>query len=92
MLVVQGLGEVHKLNRAVAVAMSTGIEQGLVLLDRLGDSGDLDGYYYYHAARADLLRRSRKTSEATQAYERAKSLTGNQAEIAYLERRLAEVA
>ena len=81
-----------ELNRAVAVAMSTGIEQGLVLLDRLGDSGDLDGYYYYHAARADLLRRSRKTSEATQAYERAKSLTGNQAEIAYLERRLAEVA
>ena len=80
------------LNRAVAIAMSEGIEQGLVLIDLLGASGDLDGYYYYHAARADLLRRLRKSAEAAQAYRRAKSLTGNQSELAYLERRLAEVA
>ena len=80
-----------ELNRAVAIAMSEGIEQGLVLIDLLGASGDLDGYYYYHAARADLLRRLRKSAEAAQAYQRAKSLTGNQSELAYLERRLAEV-
>ncbi|PKB65200.1 MAG: RNA polymerase subunit sigma-24 [SAR202 cluster bacterium Io17-Chloro-G2] len=80
-----------ELNRAVAVAMSQGIEQGLALIDRLGASGGLDGYYYYHAARADLLRRLNKSAEAAQAYRHAKSLTGNQSELAYLERRLAEV-
>lgn len=81
-----------ELNRAVAIAMSQGIEQGLSLIDRLGASGDLDGYFYYHAARADLLRRLRKSDQAAQAYQRAKSLTGNQSELNYLERRLAEVA
>ena len=80
-----------ELNRAVAIAMSHGIEEGLVLIDLLGASGDLDGYFYYHAARADLLRRLKKSAEAAQAYQRAKSLTGNQSELAYLERRLAEV-
>ena len=81
-----------ELNRAVAVAMSQGVEQGLVLIDLLGASGDLDGYYYYHAARADLLRRLNKSAEAVQAYQRAKGLTGNQSELAYLERRLVEIA
>ena len=81
-----------ELNRAVAIAMSQGIEQGLSLIHRLGASGDLDGYYHYHSARADLLRRLSKSAEAAQAYQRAKSLTGNQSELAYLERRLAEVA
>ena len=80
------------LNRAVAIAMSEGFEQGLLLIDRLGASGELDGYYYYHSARADLLRRLGRSAKAAQAYQRAKSLAGNQSEIAYLERRLAEVA
>ena len=75
-----------ELNRAVAIAMSQGIEQGLMLIDRLGE------YFYYHAARADLLRRLRRSDEAAQAYQRAKSLTGNESERAYLERRLAEVS
>jgi RNA polymerase sigma-70 factor (ECF subfamily) len=81
-----------ELNRAVAIAMSQGIEQGLMLIDRLGESGGLDEYFYYHAARADLLRRLRRSDEAAQAYQRAKSLTGNESERAYLERRLAEVS
>ena len=80
-----------ELNRAVAVAMSQGIEQGLLSIDRLGGPGGLDGYYYYHAARADLLRRLGNPDEAAKAYRRAMGLTGNQSEIAYLERRLAEV-
>lgn len=81
-----------ELNRAVAIAMSQGIEQGLMLIDRLGASGGLDEYFYYHAARADLLRRLERPDEAAQAYKRAKTLTGNQSELTYLERRLAEVA
>ncbi len=81
-----------ELNRAVAIAMDQGIERGLLLIDRLGASGELDGYYYYHSARADLLRRLGHSAKAAQAYQRAKTLAGNQSEIAYLERRLAEVA
>src|SRR5437763_7233592 len=46
------------LNHAVAIAMSEGLERGLALIDELGESshGELDSYYLFHAARADLLR------------------------------------
>jgi RNA polymerase sigma-70 factor, ECF subfamily len=44
------------LNRAVAIAMADGPLYGLALLEQLEDS--LDGYYLFHAARADLLRRA----------------------------------
>jgi len=81
-----------ELNRAVAVAMAQGIQQGLLLIDRLGASGDLDGYYHYHSARADLLRRLGDSARAAQAYERALGLAGNRSEIAYRHRRLAEVS
>jgi RNA polymerase sigma-70 factor (ECF subfamily) len=55
------------LNRAVAVAMSDGIEAGLALVDNLANSGELDSYYLYHAARADLLRRLGESAAALQA-------------------------
>ena len=42
------------LNRAVAVAMAEGPMRGLAMLDELGESGKLDDYYLFHAARADL--------------------------------------
>jgi RNA polymerase sigma-70 factor, ECF subfamily len=45
------------LNRAVAVAMSEGVERGLELMNQIGASGELNQYYLFHAARADLLRR-----------------------------------
>ncbi len=79
------------LNHAVAVAMSIGIERGLSLIDRLGDSGRLESYHLFHAARADLLRRLGRTAEAADAYNRALALTANTQEQAYMRRRLAEV-
>jgi len=79
---------VVRLNRAVAIAMADGIEQGLALLDTI----DLPGYYLLHAARADLLRRLRRRSQAADAYREALALVTNEAERRYLERRLAEVA
>ena len=79
------------LNHAVAVAMSEGMEKGLVLIDELGSSGDLDSYHLYHAARADLLRRTGSRERALEAYERALSLTGNAVERRYLRRRMAEL-
>ena len=48
---------VVELNRAVAVAMASGPELGLRLVDAVAASGQLEEYPYLHAARADLLRR-----------------------------------
>jgi RNA polymerase sigma-70 factor (ECF subfamily) len=78
------------LNRAVAVAMVRGPEAGLVIVDELADEGLLDDYPYLHAARADLLRRLDRSDEARAAYERAAALTTNDAERAFLARRLAD--
>ncbi|HWF48781.1 MAG TPA: RNA polymerase sigma factor [Bryobacteraceae bacterium] len=80
------------LNQAVAIAMSEGLECGLAMLDELGSSGDLDNYYLFHAARAELLRRMARTREAIDTYERALALTTNTVECRYLRRRIAEAA
>jgi|KBSMisStaDraftv2_1062788.scaffolds.fasta_scaffold130474_2 RNA polymerase sigma-70 factor (ECF subfamily) len=79
------------LNRAVAVAISDGLEQGLEQIRQLGQSGQLDSYHLYHAARADLLRRLGRNGEALAAYDRALSLTANAVERRYLRRRIAEL-
>jgi RNA polymerase sigma-70 factor (ECF subfamily) len=73
------------LNRAVAVAMSEGPEKGLSLLV------EIDGYYLYHATRADFLRRLGRGAEAAEAYRRAIELTENNVEREYLKGRLREV-
>lgn len=76
------------LNRAVAIAMSAGLAKGLALIDQLGAAGELENYYLYHAARADLLRRLHHHAEAAEAYKRAMKLTENKTEQQYLQRRL----
>jgi RNA polymerase sigma-70 factor (ECF subfamily) len=80
-----------ELNLAVAVAMSTHLEAGLEMLDRLEASGRLAGYHYLPAARADLLRRLGRTELARAAYRTALDLVRNPAERRYLLRRLAEL-
>ena len=82
---------VVELNLAVAVAMAEGPAVGLAMIDGLSADGVLDDYPYLHAARADLLRRLGRRSEAATAYRRAADLTTNQAERAFLARRLVEV-
>ncbi len=79
------------LNHAVAVAMSGGIEDGLQRIDDLGRTGALDRYYLFHAARADLLRRLNRYTEAAEAYERAASLVTNGIELNFLKRRLGQM-
>ncbi len=79
------------LNRAVAVAMAEGYTAGLKLIDQLEDTGELTDYYLFHAAKADLLRRTGWFDEAFSAYQRALSLCENSAEKAFLQRRLSEV-
>src|SRR5690606_19973895 len=56
-----------ELNRAVAVAMVEGPVRGLALLDGLAADDRLAGYYLYHAARADLLRRAGWSEDAADA-------------------------
>ena len=77
------------LNHAAAVAMAEGFEKGLSLIDAAGANGALNGYYLFHAARADLLRRLNRASEAAAAYRRALALTTNRVEQNYIRRRLA---
>ena len=79
------------LNRAVAVAMADGPRAGLVLIDELAESGELDEYHLLHAARADMLRRLGANAEAAENYELALSLASNDSERRFLERRLREV-
>ena len=55
---------VVELNRAVAVAMANGPGAGMAIIDDLERNGTLDGYYLFHAARADLLRRMGWLQEA----------------------------
>ncbi|HKO62796.1 MAG TPA: DUF6596 domain-containing protein, partial [Pyrinomonadaceae bacterium] len=81
---------VMALNHAVAVAMSDGIEQGLKLIEAAGTPGNLDKYYLFHSARADLLRRLKRFNEARSSYQRALDLTENQVERNYVARRLSE--
>jgi RNA polymerase sigma-70 factor (ECF subfamily) len=70
------------LNRAVAVAEVEGPAAGLALVEGLA----LDGYYLFHAIRADLLKRLGRTAEAASAYEAAIARTSNAAERAFLQR------
>jgi RNA polymerase sigma-70 factor (ECF subfamily) len=78
------------LNRAVAVAMAEGIAAGLRRLDAL--AGELDSYHLWHAARADLLRRAERYTDAATAYREAIERCTNAIERRYLERRFVEVS
>jgi RNA polymerase sigma-70 factor, ECF subfamily len=82
---------VVELNRAVAVAMRDGPAAGLALIDAILERGDLSDYHLAHAARADLCRRLGRRADARASYERALSLTEQEPEQRFLERRLAEL-
>jgi len=82
---------VVELNRAVAVAMAHGPEEGLSIVTGLEDSGALGGYYLLAATRADLLRRLGRLDEAAGSYREALAGAATAAERRYLRRRLSEV-
>jgi RNA polymerase sigma-70 factor (ECF subfamily) len=82
---------VVELNRAVAVAMSEGPEQGLRLIDDLLAREQLSHYHLAHAARADLCRRLGQIPEARASYEKALALAIKEPERRFLTRRLAEL-
>jgi RNA polymerase sigma-70 factor (ECF subfamily) len=77
------------LNAAAAIGEARGPQAGL---DALAGVAGLDGYHYFHAARADLLRRLGRDDEARAAYERALELVRAEPERRFLERRLRDVS
>jgi RNA polymerase sigma-70 factor, ECF subfamily len=79
---------VIELNRAVALAEAQGPVVGLASIDRLDG---LDDYHYFHAARAELLRRLDRSAEARTAFERALGLVRSEPERRFLQRRLASL-
>jgi RNA polymerase sigma-70 factor, ECF subfamily len=85
---------VVELNRAVAVAMDTGSDRGLIagiaLIDALFARGELADYVPAHAARADLCRRAGRLADAAASYRRALGLARQEPERRFLTRRLAE--
>ena len=81
-----------ELNRAAAVAMRDEPLAGLALIDAILARGDLIDYHLAHSARADLCRRLGQTAEARVSYERALTLTRQEPERRFLERRLRELA
>jgi RNA polymerase sigma-70 factor (ECF subfamily) len=80
------------LNHAVALAMAQSLDEGLTRIERLGASCSLDAYRLFHAARADLLRRLGRPTEALDAYAKALEMTTNRVEAAYLCRRTGSLA
>jgi RNA polymerase sigma-70 factor (ECF subfamily) len=78
-----------ELNRAVAVAMRDGPAAGLALVDAILARGDLEDYHLAHSVRAELCRRLGRTTDSRASYERALSLTRQEPERRFLERRLA---
>ena len=75
------------LNRAVARAMVEGPDAGLRLIDDLADTSLVENHLF-HSARADLLLRLARRSDAAVAYRRALRLVSTDAERRFIERRL----
>jgi len=82
---------VVELNRAVAIAMCEGPEQGLCLIDELLAREQLSHYHLAHSARAELCRRLGRIPEACASYEKALALARKEPERRFLVRRLAEL-
>ena len=82
---------VVELNRAVAIAMCEGPEQGLLLIDDLLAREQLSHYQFAHSARADLCRRLGRIAEARASYEKALTLARQEPERSFLARRLEEL-
>jgi len=78
---------VVRLNRAIAQWHLGGARVALSEVE--ATAPELDGYYLFHATRAELLRDLGRGPEAREALERALRLTQNPAERALLQRRLA---
>jgi RNA polymerase sigma factor (sigma-70 family) len=81
-------GPVVALNRAIAIAELRGPDVGLDLLRGIAQEQRISTYPVYWGALADLERRSGRSSEARNLYERAIGLSRSRAERISYERKL----
>ncbi len=79
-------------NRAVAVAMTQGSAAGLVILDTLAADPRLARWPQLYIARADLLSRLGRHTDAVAAYHAALALEPPRAEQAFITRRIRQLA
>ncbi len=83
------------LNRAIAVDHVHGPAAAIAALDAipLADdlAGDIDGYVYFHTARADVLARLDRLDDASAALDRAIECSTNESERSFLRRRLQDL-
>ena len=79
-------------NRAAAIAMVEGPAAGLALLDELTADPRLAPYHLLPAARADLLRRLGRSSEAVDAYRSALAGATTDADRTFLAERIREAS
>ena len=82
---------VVSVNRAVAACMVDGPAAGLRLLDALASERALEGYYPFHTARAEMLARLGRDSDAADALRTALALEPVEPVRRLLERRLARL-
>jgi RNA polymerase sigma factor (sigma-70 family) len=75
---------VVELNRAVAVSMAYGPEEGLALVDAIAAEPTLRGYHLLPSVRGDFLQKLGRLDEARGEFERAASLTRNAREVRLL--------
>jgi RNA polymerase sigma factor (sigma-70 family) len=75
---------VVELNRAVALGMAYGPEEGLELVEAIAATGALAGYYLLPSVRGELLERLGRIGEARAAFAEAAEMTANEHERAVL--------
>lgn len=92
LLLAQQPSPIVELNRAAAISMRDGPAAGIAILDKLLARGALEDYGLAYSALADMHRRLGNNKEAHAAYSRALTVTTQDAERRFLERRLKEVS
>jgi predicted RNA polymerase sigma factor len=85
-----GDNPVVQVNRAVAHGRAYSPEEGLAVLDDVAGHRSLASSHIVPAVRGDLLTRAGRHTEAAEAFDRAASLTANEAERAVLTARAVE--
>jgi RNA polymerase sigma factor (sigma-70 family) len=75
-----------RLNRAIAMAETGAMERSMLELDALAE--ELKDYQPFHAAKAELMARNGRTSEARSAYGKAITLAQSKADAAFLKAKL----
>lgn len=89
LLVALAPSPVHRLNRAVAVAMTDSAASGLAEVEALAGEPALEEYFLLPATRGELLRRLGRDAEATRAFAEAARLTRSAPARRFLLRRAA---